>query len=301
MSVLDQAFDAMDATSAYTQVEGLATTLLAASTKAGSVLSGANAEALLAAYEATDAALDRMYDILVNAGLIGDDEEEMPGGMAEPMKSSDLITNTGSHIKAIGDGWVTGYLVRFGGDGDLSEFRDVFTKATDFGRATKTDVWVHHRMLPGIGKRRLTNQADIGVDDEGVFIKHLLNLRSSYERKLYGLVQEEKLGWSSGTAPHLVERKATGDGRHEIEQWPLGLDASYTPTPAGGMVVNASAMKTLMDDAGIDLLHAIYTDTEADPTEDAREVSDPHLKADTGRARRLSIEIDLLLLEATAR
>lgn len=204
----------------------------------------------------------------------------------------------GDGCKAVGgdDGWVSGYLVRFGGDGDLSQWRDVFDKTTDYGRHTKSDVWVHHRMLPGVGKRRLTNQADIGLDDEGVFIKHLLDLRSSYERKLYGMVQADKLGWSSGTAPHLVERKPLDGGKHAILGWPLGLDASYTPAPAGGLGVEAraSAMKSLLADAGIDLLHALYDSPEVDVH--ASERADA-LKAQVARSRRLAIELDILALE----
>lgn len=191
----------------------------------------------------------------------------------------------GYSVKTVGDtGLVNGYLVKYGGDGDLSEWRDVFSGHTDYGRHKKSDVWVHHRMLPGLGKRRLTNQADISLDDEGVFIKHLLDLRNSYEAKLYSLAQQGKLGWSSGTAPHLVERKALGDGRHEVSQWILGLDASYTPTPAGGLVVNATAMKSLFDEAGLDLLAAIYEEPEVKSTGDARQ-------------RAILLEIGLLELE----
>jgi HK97 family phage major capsid protein len=39
------------------------------------------------------------------------------------------------------------------------------------------------------------------------------------------------MGWSSGTAGHLVEREEKGASAH-ILHWPLGLDASITPTPA---------------------------------------------------------------------
>jgi hypothetical protein len=126
-------------------------------------------------------------------------DTDMPAmeGKGIEVYGSDLAALPGYAVKAAGDGWTSGYLVKFGGDGDLSQWRDVFDKDTDYGRATKSDVWVHHRMLPGVGKRRLTNQADIGIDDEGVFIKHLLDLRSGYEAKLYGLVQAGKLGWSS--------------------------------------------------------------------------------------------------------
>lgn len=210
----------------------------------------------------------------------------------------DIAVLPGYSVKAIGnDGWVGGYLVKFGGDGDLSTTHDIFTKNTNYGSHTKSAVWVHHRMLPGVGKRQLTNEAELGMDDEGVFVKHLLDLRNVYEAKLYDMAKNGKLGWSSGTAPNLVERKALGDGRHEIVQWPLGLDASYTPMPAGGFVVNASAMKSLFADEGIDLLNAMYIDDspEANATKSMRR-DDVEMDADT-RARRLLLELDLLEIE----
>jgi hypothetical protein len=235
--------------------------------------------------------------------------DEMPmDGKGIELYGTDLAALPGYAVKATGDGWTSGYLVKFGGDGDLSNWRDVFNKDTDYGRATKSDVWVHHRMLPGVGKRRLSNQADIGIDDEGVFIKHLLDLRSGYEAKLYGLVQAGKLGWSSGTAPHLVDRKAIGDGRHQIEQWPLGLDASYTPTPAGGLVVNAGAMKSLLEDSGVDLLHIIHEASIAETGVKSIDSDSPEaaivdndrgdgLKVANERARKLSLQLDILALE----
>jgi hypothetical protein len=223
----------------------------------------------------------------------------------EPIKGiefigDDLAVYAGASVKALdaGDGWTGGYLVRFGGDGDLTEWRDVFDTDTDFGSAKKSDVYVHHRMLPGLGKKRLTHQAEISRDDVGVFVKHLLDLRDPYEKALYGLVQAGKLGWSSGTAPHLVEREKKPNGSHVIKHWPLGLDASYTPTPAGGFDTTATSMKSLIAGAGIDLLTAIYDDPEAHETAD-RERSDGTKAADETRARRLSIELSLLELETT--
>ncbi len=204
----------------------------------------------------------------------------------------------GYSVKSLNDdGLVGGYLVKFGGEGDLSTTHDIFTKNTNYGSHTKSAVWVHHRMLPGVGKRQLTNEAELGMDDEGVFVKHLLDLRNVYEAKLYDMAKNNKLGWSSGTAPNLVERKALGDGRHEIVQWPLGLDASYTPMPAGGFVVNASAMKSLFEDAGIDLLNAIYIDDSPEAIKSTSMRHDDAEMDNETRARMLLLELDLLELE----
>lgn len=236
------------------------------------------------------------------AGPITEEGEEEPA-TKYAIKSvltddgEELLTYPGESVKALGDGWVGGYLVRFGDPatdpGDLSAFRDIFTKETDFGGvksvATSASlVWTHHRMLPGIGKQRLTNDAEIGIDDEGVFIKHLLDLRNTYEAKLYQMAQAQRLGWSSGTAPHLVDRKALPDGRHVVTLWPLGADASYTPTPAGGFAVNTASVKSFLD--------LFDTSPEATDPEPARPDG---AEADDGAARRLAVELTLLELEET--
>jgi gas vesicle protein len=53
---------------------------------------------------------------------------------------------------------------------------------------------------------------------------------------VHQLAKRGKLGLSSGTASHLVERdrvsEKSGKTIHEIKQWPLGFDATLTPTPA---------------------------------------------------------------------
>ena len=46
------------------------------------------------------------------------------------------------------------------------------------------------------------------------------------------MVEKGKLGFSSGTAAHLVEREQAPQGKGvHIKMWPLGLDGSLTPTP----------------------------------------------------------------------
>jgi len=56
-------------------------------------------------------------------------------------------------------------------------------------------------------------------------------MRDEYEKFIYQMAEKGKLGWSSGTAGHLVEEERKGNAVW-IKSWPLGLDASLTPTPA---------------------------------------------------------------------
>jgi len=140
----------------------------------------------------------------------------------------------GAEVKALGDGKIGGYLVRYGSPDQTDLTGDFFTKATDFGAADQTLVWYHHGLDATLGLHSLgLKSAAIGKDDIGVWILAQLNLRDAYEKAIHDeLVVTGKAAWSSGTAAHLVERKMVRPGVYHVERWPLGLDASITPTPA---------------------------------------------------------------------
>ena len=153
-------------------------------------------------------------------------------------QGDEIIVVLGDAIKATRtDDGVTlgGYLVRFGSaqDTDISEYKDFFTSATDFdiedwpGRST---VYFNHGLDPALKQRKL-GKATLTVDDAGVWAETILKERDEYEKMLTKLAEAGKLGWSSGTASHLVEREPEGKA-HRITRWPLGLDASLTHTPA---------------------------------------------------------------------
>lgn len=145
------------------------------------------------------------------------------------MEEDNLIFQ-GDAVKAVGDGRVEGYLVRFTSADDMDQTGDFFTAETDFGEAEKTAIYYQHAQDAKLGNRRI-GTGDMKKDEVGVWLSAQLNMRDAYERAIYKMVEDGKLGWSSGTAPHLVKRKAEGKG-YRIVAWPLGLDASLTPTPA---------------------------------------------------------------------
>lgn len=151
------------------------------------------------------------------------------------------VALSGEQVKALGNGVVGGYLVRFTDPDNPDLEGDYFDHSTDFGPHTKTAVYYQHGLdktlgLKRLGARHAAGMADIKVDDVGVWIQHQLDLADEYEEAIYALAQRGKLGWSSGTAGHLVERVPVG-GRshvHHLRTWILGIDASYTPSPAAG-------------------------------------------------------------------
>ena len=153
---------------------------------------------------------------------------------------NDQLVTIGGELKALGDGRIGGYLVRFGTPDETDLVGDYFTPETDFGPNDKAIGWVHHRQpmkSPKTGrtvqyKQRLTNPVSLTLDDVGVFAEVLMDMRNDYERMYYTQTEKGMLGWSSGTAPHVVEREPQPNGASKITLWPLGDDASLTPIPA---------------------------------------------------------------------
>ena len=165
----------------------------------------------------------------------------------------DYLIAYGNEVKALGDGRVGGYLVRFSGPDAPDLTGDFFTAATDFDAEwpAKASVYYQHG-LDKMLKRRKLGVGSMKADDLGVWVEAQLSLRDEYERAIYDMAEAGKLGWSSGTAPHLVEREAEGKAMR-ITHWPLGLDASLTPTPAEprNMVVSLkSLMGASLEDTG---------------------------------------------------
>ena len=142
----------------------------------------------------------------------------------------ETLINFGGEIKSLGGGRVGGYLVRFSTADDPDLAGDYFTKETDFdlyeGKRTAT---LYDHGLDGQLKRRKLGYGHAKLDEVGVWFEAQLEARDDYERKVLELVEAGKLGWSSGSAPHLVERKAVKDAS-EILSWPI-VEASLTPRP----------------------------------------------------------------------
>lgn len=143
----------------------------------------------------------------------------------------------GSAVKALGNGKVGGYLVEFsdvdsrkGAPPDLT--KEFFTKETDYDieGGDKKTVYFDHGLDPVL-KRRKLSKAELKVDDVGVWAETVLDIRDKYLAKIYEMVEKGVLGWSSGSASHLVEKKKSASGFVEITAWPI-VEASLTHTPA---------------------------------------------------------------------
>jgi hypothetical protein len=140
-------------------------------------------------------------------------------------------TAPGAALKAVEGGDVEGLLVVFGNPDAVDLENEFFSAETDFGRLRETPIWLNHAQPVKTASGVILIEEPIGygaleLTDEGVIIRGLLDAKYRYLAQI-----APELGWSSGTAAHLVVRQPVGKATF-IKRWLLGLDASITPTPA---------------------------------------------------------------------
>jgi hypothetical protein len=162
--------------------------------------------------------------------------------------TDEIIINHGDGVKSLADGKIGGYLVLFSDEKSPDLAGDFFTKDTDFGfkDSQKTAVWFNHRkpIKTRDGKqievKEKIGEGELKIDDKGVFIEAILYNRAEYEKALGAM------GWSSGTAAHLVDREKKGNANF-IKTWYLGLDASTTPRPCEPRT-SVQSLKSYLDE-----------------------------------------------------
>jgi len=147
----------------------------------------------------------------------------------------DMATIMAGAIKSDRLGHVKGYLVRFGSPDAVDLEGEYFTPSTDFGFPIKAgqrvplNVYYHHGMDSVIGRKSI-GTGYVKMTDEGLWYEAQIDMADDYAAMVAKLCKEGKMGYSSGAAGHLVERKSVG-GASEITRWPIA-EASITPTPA---------------------------------------------------------------------
>ena len=137
----------------------------------------------------------------------------------------------GGEIKSLENGNLGGYLVRFTDETNPDLTGDYFKAQTDFDIEFPNQVSTYYNHgMDGTLKKRKLGKANLKVDDVGVWAELQLQARDEYEKAIISMAKSGKLGWSSGTAGHLIEKEAVGNAAW-IKHWPL-VEASLTPTPA---------------------------------------------------------------------
>lgn len=142
------------------------------------------------------------------------------------------IIDSNSPVKMVDEKTVAGYLVRFTNQDNPDLVGDFFTANTDFDlieQPARRGVYYNHG-LDAMLKNTRIGVGEIVQDDVGLWITAQLSIRDRYEEAVLQLLREGKLGWSSGTAPFLVEKMPFGKA-HFIKKWVIA-EASLTPIPA---------------------------------------------------------------------
>jgi HK97 family phage prohead protease len=137
------------------------------------------------------------------------------------------MSSTAVVLKSIDDRTATieGYAVVFGGQ-DLDG--EHFEPSTNFWleyTASELPVLYEHGLDETIGRAVLGRVVIKTVDDLGLWVQAEIDRSRRYAAYILELIKTGRVGWSTGTVPHLVE-KVGG----MIRSWPL-VECSLTPTP----------------------------------------------------------------------
>jgi len=95
----------------------------------------------------------------------------------------------GDSVKALGDGKLGGYLVRFSSDDDPDLAGEYFTKDTDFGEYESSPVFYNHALDPILKNRKL-GKATLRVDEFGVWAETQLKNRDKYEQFILQMAKD---------------------------------------------------------------------------------------------------------------
>jgi len=195
----------------------------------------------------------------------GDAEEQVQAFYAnEPELTRKAAPNA---VKFIGENSdrVGGYLVRFGGPDDRDLQGEYFTPATNLALDWETTrPALYHHGLDKSLKATLIGVIDtLKADGVGVWAEAQVAMSNEYWAAIAQLIQEGRIGWSSGTLPQMVEVTAEG----EIKAWPI-VEGSLTPTPAeprnlvGNMkhASDAAILTAAYKSADLDLPDALKSD-----------------------------------------
>lgn len=170
------------------------------------------------------------------------------------MEDEKLIASGGA-IKALDGDRIGGYLCLWGSPDTADLQGEYFTPETDFklNYYPNRPVLYHHGLDGTIKAEKIGTIDTITPDDTGLWIEAQLDSHNQWVRAVKELIQRGVLGWSSGSAPNLVEVV-----KGWIKTWPI-IEGSTTPSPAEPRGVNVVPLKTYLEQ--------LLLETEGEPTE----------------------------------
>ncbi len=146
----------------------------------------------------------------------------------------------GSALKALGNGRIGGYLVVFGGPKDAQGeyFRPDCDFHLDWYEGPRRPILYHHGLNDEDTIEDIGYIVKIVRDGHGLYAEGQLDMSNPRARQVYADIQRGKIGWSSGSSPHLSHVEPDGG----ISEWTI-IEGSLTPTPAAGKRTTVQALK----------------------------------------------------------
>ncbi|NIW97400.1 MAG: hypothetical protein GWN13_03980 [Phycisphaerae bacterium] len=189
-------------------------------------------------------------------------------------------------IKSIDDEGMTlgGYGVIWGGRDLVGDF---FTKDTDFwfDRITENPIVLYdHGQDEEIKKSIVGRVSGKSADDWGLWVESQIEKSNEYFEAVQKLVEDGRLGYSSGAIPHLVERKSTG----EITSWAIA-EFSLTTTPAEPRTLGVEQLRTL---AETEPAYKAFLPDESEDAKASEQVDEDERKRKLGIAKLRSKRIN---------
>lgn len=159
---------------------------------------------------------------------------------------------------------------------------DSFKKETDYqlDLVPEKPVFYRHRGDSAL-KERIGTVISAEADDEAIWFEAQLNTSSRYLRSIKKLIGLGVMGFSTGTAPHLVDKK---EASGEIDTWPI-IELSLTPTPAEPRTIGIEALKEI----GLALSELEAAAEEESTTEEG---DDPQADNESGETRSPEVSAD---------
>lgn len=179
----------------------------------------------------------------------GDDSAEEGKTMID-----DTLISFGSPVKRLDSRKIGGHLVLFSTQQDPDTSADYFDAKTDFDLedGDRRTGYYNHGMDVKVGNLKI-GWGTLKKDDVGLWLEAQLKDRDEYVDAILDMVDDGKLGLSSGALSHLVRRDAKNRFVSHITHWPVG-EWSLTPTPAEPRTIALPLktwMKSLQMDAGL--------------------------------------------------
>lgn len=159
------------------------------------------------------------------------------------------ITYKGEAVKFVEDTKIKGLAVKFTTSTDPDLYFDFFTSNCDFGLSLNNTLPIYfNHCFDGVLKTARIGEAKLTKKNDGIFVDgfiynlknypndldnwstQIIKERAEYIDIILKLIEDGKMGYSTGSAPHLV-KKSFENGTNEITKWDI-VELSITHTPA---------------------------------------------------------------------